>query len=56
MGILGFPLMYKEQYEIADENYILNITDTKEELGWEPRYNDEDMLYQAYEAYRSKKQ
>lgn len=53
MGLLGVPIMYKEQYEIADENYILNITDTKEELGWEPHYNDEDMLYQAYETYRN---
>lgn len=52
LGNAGLPLMYREQYEIADENYILDIQVTKNELGWEPQYNDKDMLYQAYEAYK----
>ena len=47
--------MYREQYEIADENYIVDITATKQELGWTPRYNDEDMLAQAYEYYEQEK-
>ncbi|WP_028128661.1 NAD(P)-dependent oxidoreductase [Selenomonas sp. AE3005] len=52
MGHLGISLMYREQYEIADENYILDIQATKDELGWHPQYNDKDMLYSAYEAYK----
>ncbi len=52
LGTMGFSLMYREQYEIADENYILDIQETKDELGWAPKYNDKDMLYQAYEAYK----
>ena len=55
LGKLGIDIMYREQYEIADENYIVDITATKQELGWTPRYNDEDMLAQAYEYYEQEK-
>ncbi len=55
LGKLGFDIMYREQYEIADENYIVDIAATKQELGWTPRYNDEDMLAQAYEYYEQEK-
>lgn len=53
---LGIELLYKEQYEIADENYIVDIEHTKEGLGWEPQYSDVDMLAQAYEYYEQEKQ
>lgn len=52
---LGISPMYREQYEIADENYILDIQDTKKDLDWHPEYNDKDMLYQAYEFYKEQK-
>ena len=52
LGYMGLSLMYREQFEIADENYILDIQETKDELGWKPKYNDKDMLYQAYETYK----
>ena len=55
LGKLGIDIMYREQYEIADEDYIVDITATKQELGWTPRYNDEDMLAQAYEYYEQEK-
>lgn len=48
MGFLGFELMYKEQYMIADENYILDISKTQEDLGWQPQYADGDMIIDAY--------
>lgn len=48
---LGLPLMYREQYMIADEEYILDISRTVEELGWHPRFNDRDMLLDAYQSY-----
>ncbi len=49
---VGVPIMYKEQYMIADEEYVLDISETIEELGWNPRYNDEDMLKEAYRMYK----
>ena len=52
---LGLPLMYREQFAIADEKYLIDIAQTREVLGWQPRDNDKDMLLQAYEAYRELK-
>lgn len=51
MGAVGLEIMYKEQYMIADENYILDISKTEQELGWEPKYNDSDMIIEAYRNY-----
>lgn len=53
LGKCGIELMYREQYEIADENYIVDIEHTKKDLDWEPQYNDTDMLYEAYEYYKN---
>lgn len=55
LGSMGIEIMYNEQYEIADENYIVDISNAKEELEWSPKYNDIDMLYQAYEYYKKDK-
>lgn len=52
LGAIGLEIMYKEQYMIADEDYILDISKTERDLGWRPQYNDEDMIVQAYEDYR----
>lgn len=51
----GLTLMYPEQFMIADEEYILDITKTEKELDWEPKYNDQDMLKDAYKMYREQK-
>lgn len=48
---LGIPLMYKEQYAIADCQYIVDISSTQAELGWNPLHNDSDMLLAAYKQY-----
>lgn len=48
---LGVPLMYKEQYAIADCQYIVDIRSTQAELGWSPAYSDGDMLLAAYKQY-----
>lgn len=47
--------MYKEQFMIADEEYILDIKQTEDDLDWHPQYNDEDMLKEAYQMYKSNK-
>ena len=51
---IGLTLMYPEQFMIADEEYILDITETEKELGWQPQYNDADMLAEAYKMYKTK--
>lgn len=52
---IGLTIMYKEQFMIADEEYILDIAETEKDLDWHPKYNDEDMLKEAYRMYRSQK-
>ncbi len=51
MGTMGLEIMYKEQYMIADENYILDIAKTARQLDWRPRYKDSDMIVQAYQEF-----
>ena len=48
---LGIPLMYKEQYMIADEQYIVDIEQTMRLLEWQPLDSDSDMILEAYEEY-----
>ena len=52
---IGLTLMYPEQFMIADEEYILDISETKKDLGWQPKYNDADMLAEAYSNYKKSK-
>ncbi len=40
-----------EQFRIAGVDYILDITAAERELGWSPRLNDAEMLWQAYRQY-----
>jgi dTDP-glucose 4,6-dehydratase len=47
--------MDPEQYLIADEDCLLDVSKGKRELGWVPQYRDEDMLIAAYREYRAKK-
>jgi nucleoside-diphosphate-sugar epimerase len=53
LGGLGFEIMYKEQYLIADEEYILDISNTEKLLNWAPQYKDQDMIKQAYKSYKA---
>lgn len=55
LEMFGLPLMYKEQYKIADEEYIIDISKTCELLGWQPKDKDKDMLLEAYEEYKALK-
>ena len=52
MDNIGLTIMYPEQFMIADEEYILDISETEKDLDWHPKYNDEDMLIQAYKMYK----
>ena len=40
---IWFPLLYKEQYEIADKHYILDISLAKQ-YGWFPKISDKQSI------------
>jgi dTDP-glucose 4,6-dehydratase len=49
------PIMDPEQYLIADEFCVLDVSKAERQLGWVPKYNDSDMLIAAYDEYRKGK-
>jgi dTDP-glucose 4,6-dehydratase len=36
---------------IADEDYILDISETVRDLHWVPQYSDQEMIIDAYSDY-----
>jgi dTDP-glucose 4,6-dehydratase len=52
LDLMNRPLMDPEQYLIADEMCILDVSKAERELGWVPQHRDEDMLIAAYSEYR----
>lgn len=55
LDLMNMPIMDPEQYLIADEMCVLDVSKAERELGWVPRYRDEDMLIAAYSEYRAAK-
>ena len=53
LDAVNLPLMDPEQYLIADEMCVLDVSKAERELGWVPAYRDEDMLIAAYDEYRA---
>lgn len=49
---IGKPIMDPEQYLIADETCVLDVSKGEKILGWVPQDSDEDMLIAAYKTYR----
>jgi dTDP-glucose 4,6-dehydratase len=49
---LNKPIMDPEQYLIADEVCVLDVSKAERQLGWVPKFNDSDMLIAAYSDYR----
>ena len=54
LDLMNMPIMDPEQYLIADEECVLDVTKGERQLGWVPKYRDEDMLIAAYKEYRAK--
>lgn len=54
MGAIGLEIMYKEQYMIADENYLIDISETEQDLDWHPQFDDTSMLKAAFDEYKEK--
>lgn len=53
LGSVGLEIMYREQYMIADQNYLLDISATERDLDWAPEHGDADMLAAAYDRYKT---
>ncbi len=54
LDIIGIPIMDPEQYLIADETCVLDVTKAKKELNWVPKDNDTDLLIVAYTSSKNK--
>ncbi len=52
MDRINFPIMDPEQYLIADETCVLDVSKGERELNWVPKDNDTDMLLAAYHDYK----
>ena len=52
MDRVGWPLMYREQYAIADVNCVVDISATQQVLGWSPQSSDSEMLIEAYREFQ----
>jgi dTDP-glucose 4,6-dehydratase len=52
---INLPIMDPEQYLIADEMCVLDVSKAARDLGWAPQYRDADMLIAAYDEYRSRR-
>ena len=48
---LNLSLLYPEQYLLADKDYVLDIGSLREELEFDPEFNDKDILLEAYKNY-----
>ena len=55
LDAMNMPIMDPEQYLIADEECVLDVSKARRQLGWVPQYRDEDMLIAAYSEYRAMK-
>ena len=49
--LLGKTILYKEQYSIADKNITLDISKAKKLLDWDPEFNDQQMINEAYDFW-----
>jgi len=53
LGAFGVSPIVPEHYKLADSDFILDIRAARDALGWEPRYDNGQMLAQAYDWYAS---
>lgn len=51
LNLFKLSPLWPEQYEIADLNYILDLSKIKNELGWKPQTSVIDMNIQAYDSF-----
>ena len=52
LDALDLTLMTREQYAIADEDYVVDVEDLREAFGHVPEGTDEEMITAAFDEYR----
>ena len=50
---VNYPLLVPEQFEVADNDYVLDIETTLQQLNWRPKHSDRDMMFEAYREFAS---
>jgi len=50
----GFPILYPEQFLIADQQYILDTSKIEKKLSFSERYSDSQMMIEAFEDWKKK--
>ncbi|MEQ9316235.1 MAG: NAD(P)-dependent oxidoreductase [Henriciella sp.] len=48
---VGMTLLTREQYAIADEDYVVDVEDLRDVFGRIPEGSDEDMIIQAWDSW-----
>ena len=51
LDVINLTLLYPEQFIVADQDYVLDIRGLKEGLNIDPKFNDKDILLEAYRSY-----
>ena len=51
LALVGIEPLYREQYLIADKDFVVDTTRAREVLGWRSREDDRDMLLAAYDDW-----
>jgi len=51
LNLVGVSPIVPEHYILADADFILDIRAAKEALGWQPKYDNVQMLSEAYDWY-----
>lgn len=51
---VGFPILFPEQFIIADQDYLLDINKLEKEFKMLPEYSDIDMIISGYKSYHVK--
>lgn len=54
LNIFFIEILYKEQYELADKNFVVDINKSKKLLKWCPKDDDAKMLNIAYKDWINK--
>ena len=49
--LFGLPLLYKEQYSIADKDIFLDTSKADKILNWKPKFDDQQMIKLSYEYW-----
>jgi dTDP-glucose 4,6-dehydratase len=48
---IDLPILVPEQFEIADHDYVVDIEPTMRMLDWTPKYDDQEMMNDAYRQF-----